>query len=95
MPHYQSTVLFQKIQMDSNFKNKIVDLEVVIETRPRTYVKWKNTEDGRDKTNCYERITDGNIVFYTNTNNDNYLISSHNPFFKILEDLYNLALKEK
>lgn len=95
MPHQPRTVLFQKIEMDSNFKSQILDLELVIETKPRTYVKWKNTEDGRDKTNCYERITDRNIVFYMNTNNDNYLISSHNPFFKTLEDLYNLALEAK
>ena len=31
------------------FEEQITDVELVIDTRPRVYVKWMNTEEGRDK----------------------------------------------
>ena len=51
------------------FEEQIKDLELFIDTTPRVYIKWNNTELGRDKNDCYERISNGYHAIYINTNN--------------------------
>lgn len=71
------------------FEDQIKDIQVIIERLPRTYIKWKNTEPGRDKSDCYERIVIDNLVMYVNVNNRNLSIISENPFWNKLEKIYN------
>lgn len=73
------------------FEEQVTDVELVIDTRPRVYVKWKNTEEGRDKTDCYERIDVGYIA-YVNTNNRNGSVIQGHPFWDKLEKLYKQAV---
>ena len=81
--------------MNSNeYLKQVVDLKLQIVTKPRTYIQWNNTEDGRDKTDCYERI-DEIYVRYVNTHNPSMVIIQGDKFFDTLEMLYNLALSEK
>lgn len=61
-------------------------VEEVLE--PKTYLKWYNTEDGRDISDCYERISINSEVFYVNCSNRNSIISKDNPFFNTLDEMY-------
>jgi hypothetical protein len=73
-------------------EDQIIDLELYLDHRPRVYIKWKNTEEGRDKTDCFERIViGGNIVVYVNANNRMHSVFSGTPFFERLEKLYQNA----
>lgn len=72
--------------------NQVKDVQIVINTTPRVYVSWNNTEHGRDKTECYERIDNAGSVIYVNTNNRNQsAITKGQIFYDILEYLYNQA----
>ncbi len=71
------------------FEEQIKDLELFIDTTPRVYIKWNNTESGRDKNDCYERISNGYHAIYINTNNRNNIITQNNKFWNVLESLYN------
>ncbi len=31
------------------FENQVTTVRVTIDTRPRVFLKWENTEEGRDK----------------------------------------------
>lgn len=77
-----------------DFKEQITDLQLVVDTTPRTYIRWKNTEEGRDKTDCYERLIVGSYVVYINTFNRNNSIVKGHKFFDTLESIYQKALKE-
>lgn len=76
------------------FKEQVENLKILTVTKPRTYLKWTNTEKGRDKTDCYERI-DGSFIVYVNTNNPSKYISRGDKFFETLEELYSKALKKR
>ncbi len=78
-----------------NFEEQITDIELVIDINPKTYIKWRNTEYGRDKSECYERIESGKTVVYVNYNNRNSSVICGHPFFDILENIYNDALKKQ
>lgn len=79
-----------------SFEEQIKDAELVIDTRPRTYIRWNNTEPGRDKDDCYERIDLGSTIIYVNNNNRNSTILSTHPFWSVLENIYqNILSKQK
>ena len=75
----------------SDFIKQVKDLKVVVVKKPRTYIQWTNTEPGRDKTDCYERI-DNLYLRYVNTNNKSSDVTKDNKFFYILEELYQKAI---
>ena len=55
-------------------EDQIIDLKLKIDNTPSIYISWKNTENGFDKTDCYERINDGLCeIYYINTNNRNLI----------------------
>lgn len=70
------------------FEKQIENVEIFIDRTPRIYLKWDNTEQGRDKNDCYERIDLGTNSFYINTHNRQNIISCGNPFWNKLEKLY-------
>lgn len=73
----------------TDFKDQCTNIKVVIVTKPRIYLKWKNTEDGRDKDECYERITNSLYdIIYINEYNQSIIITSNSPYFYILEEMY-------
>lgn len=76
------------------FEDQIKNLELIIDRTPRVYIKWDNTEKGRDKNDCYERIVIGSIVRYVNTNNRNIVITRGHSFFDILEKIYDKSYTE-
>lgn len=78
------------------FIEQVKDVKVVEDVTPRVYLSWSNTEDGRDKNDCYERIkiSDGNF-YYVNTNNRNSTINNTHPFYTILDKMYNDATSKK
>jgi predicted GTPase len=55
------------------------------------YLQWINTEKGRDKHDCYERIEDV-YTRYVNTYNPSMIVIQGNKFFKDLEEMYQSAL---
>jgi len=69
------------------FIEQTKNLKLTIVENPRVFISWDNTEDGRDKTDCYERI-DNNILCYVNCNNTNIKIFKGEEFFETLEILY-------
>jgi len=77
------------------FEEQITDVKLVIDTTPRVYVKWNNTEEGRDKNDCYERIVIGETVIYINTYNRNSSVICGHPFWDKLEKMYNGALAKQ
>jgi hypothetical protein len=77
------------------FEEQITDVELVIDTTPRVYVKWINTEEGRDKKDCYERVVISRTVIYINTYNRNSSVSYGHPFWDKLEKMYNGALAKQ
>ncbi len=74
-----------------NFKEQISDLKIVTITKPRVYLQWINTEKGRDKYDCYERIEDV-YVRYVNTHNPSLVTIKGSEFFNELEELYKCAV---
>lgn len=79
----------------TQFEKQITDIELVVDTKPRTYIKWKNTEEGRDKTDCYERIEMGSTIIYVNMNNRSSSVINGNSFFNTLEKIYKCASANK
>lgn len=71
------------------FEEQIINAKIRIDTTPRVYVEWENSEPYRDRTDCYERKTMGNIIYYENVHNRDQWYTSGNPFFDILEKIYN------
>lgn len=77
------------------FEEQIADVKLVIDTTPRVYVKWINTEEGRDKNDYYERIVIGETVIYINTYNRNSSVICGHPFWDKLEKMYYGALAKQ
>jgi hypothetical protein len=78
------------------FKEQITDVELVIDRTPRVYIQWRNTIEGYDKTDCYERIeVDKITVFYRSFYNRSSYVYSGNKFFETLEQLYAEALAKQ
>lgn len=79
-----STHIEDFIKQVSNLKYKVVNI-------PRHYIQWDNTESGRDKKQCYERESNNSYIRYVNTYNPNITVIPGEPFFDVLETLYNQA----
>ena len=77
------------------FIKQVDELRLKVVTKPRTYILWNNTQDGRDKDDCYERVEENGFVEYINTNNVNMRVIQEDDFFNTLEELYNRALANK
>lgn len=75
------------------FEDQITNVRLVIDTTPRVYVKWNNTQDGMDKHDCYERVVIGETVIYINTYNRSSSVIRGHPFWDKLEKMYNGALR--
>ena len=71
--------------------DQIENVKVRIETNPRVFVEWNNTEEGRDKKESYERVSAFNEAFisYTNQYNPNLKIYKGDSMFDVLEEIYN------
>lgn len=79
-------------QIGMNLFIKQVDkLRIKTATKLRTYMLWNNTDSGRDKNDCYERIEENGFVEYVNTNNVDMRVVRGDDFFNTLEELYNCA----
>jgi hypothetical protein len=77
---------------NTDFIEQVTDLEVFLVNKPRTYLRWTNTEKGRDMTDCYERF-DNFYIRYVNTYNPSQVIIKGDKMFNTLEKLYNKAIK--
>jgi predicted GTPase len=77
-----------------NFKKQISELKIVTVTKPRVYLQWANTEKGRDKHNCYERVEDV-YIRYINTHNPSMVVIQGDKFFKDFEEMYKRSLNNK
>jgi hypothetical protein len=73
----------------SEFIKQVTGVTVEVITKPRVFIKWNNTERGRDANDCYERVEDYGRIIYINTHNRNSFIPESEPFFDTLEELYN------
>lgn len=73
------------------FIKQVDKLRIKTVTKPRTYILWNNTDKGRDKDDCYERIEENGFVEYVNTNNVDMRIIIGDNFFNTLEELYDRA----
>jgi len=71
-----------------SFEQQIKNVEIIVNKNPRTYLKWENTEIGRDRFECYERINLQGTIVYVNAHNKSMSVTKGNPFFNILEDLF-------
>lgn len=79
----------------SDFIKQITDVELFVINKPRTYIKWNNTEKGRDIKDCYERIDMNGYVYYVNTYNTDMKVFKDVPFFNVLEEIYQNLIKEQ
>lgn len=78
------------------FEDQIENVTLQVVTKPREFIKWDNTENGRDKDDCYERIDYGQgIVIYINNNNRNLSVLRDNPFWNVLESMYQKEISKK
>ena len=70
------------------FEDQIKNVKVIVDTRPRVFLKWENTKEGRDKTYCYERMDINGTIIYVNILNRNSTVLSGESFFDKLESMY-------
>jgi hypothetical protein len=77
-----------------DFKKQVSELKIVTEIKPRVYLQWINTEKGRDKHDCYERIDD-DYIRYVNKHNPSIIVIQGDKFFKDLEEMYQMALTKE
>jgi len=78
------------------FIDQIQNPRIVTETIPRTFLRWDNTEYGRDTNDCYERIDrGGSFVSWVNQNNTSMALYPCDKFFHVLEEIYKTALKNQ
>jgi hypothetical protein len=80
--------------MKTEFIDQVTDIKIVTITEPRVYLRWQNSESGRDKFECYERKTYFDVV-YVNVHNPDFTYNHRSKFFKVLEDMYNKALESE
>lgn len=73
-------------------EKQVKDIEIFTDTTPRVYVKWTNTEQGRDINECYERVVIGESSIYINTHNRYLSIALGHPIWQSLENIYELGL---
>lgn len=73
------------------YLDQVEEVQLITKNDTRQYIKWVNTELGRDRTEVYERINNG--IAYVNAQNRNMIVSSGNLFFDVLEKIYRRALK--
>ena len=78
----------------SDFKKQISEVKVVEVNKPRVYLKWVNTEKGRDKDECFERVDDGISTYYVNKYNRSSAVYKGEGFFLVLEEMYEEALNK-
>lgn len=71
------------------FEKQLRNVKVSEIITTREFISWENTEEGRCKTDRYERISDGRITYYVNCNNRNSAIY-HGEFFDLLEEIYHM-----
>ena len=76
-----------------DYKKQAKNIKIETITKPRIYLKWENSEKGRDKEQCYERVDD-NYIHYINQFNTSMIIDQTDEFFKTLEDMYKDTLNE-
>lgn len=76
--------------IENGFVKQVRNLEVL--TTTRTIMKWNNSEEGRDRTDMYERI-DGDFIVYINQYNNTLRLVAGDPFFNVLEQMYHEQLK--
>ena len=79
------------------FKEQMTEVEVVEQRVFRTFVKWVNTETGRDKTEVYERFVVNSFVYYKDIYWSDSYIDKHGStdFFNMLEEAYTLGKENK
>lgn len=71
------------------FIDQVKHLQVSVSSTPRIYLKWENTEEGRDNTECYERIIiGGSLAMYVSTSNPNIWVAKGDYFWDIFETMY-------
>jgi hypothetical protein len=75
-------------RMDKEDGAFIENVKVDVITRPRVYVSYNDMEPGRDKNNCYERVTTGLSVRFINQYNTDECVLRGDPFFDVLEKMY-------
>ena len=73
---------------NKEFIKQVIAFKVEEVIEPKTYLRWYNTEEGRDVSDCYERIAINSEVFYVNCHNRNSIVSKDNPFFDTLNAMY-------
>lgn len=73
---------------NKGFIKQVRNFNVKEVLEPKTYLRWNNTEDGRDISDCYERIVINSEIFYVNCHNRNSIVSKDNPFFHTLNKMY-------
>ena len=66
------------------FEEQVKDLKVITITETRTFIQWTNTEEGRDKHDCYERINSGGEIFYVNKYGKKSFVHKNDVFFKLV-----------
>lgn len=75
-----------------DFKEQVSQIKITEVRKPRFYLSWINTENGRDKDERYERVDDSGYVYYINSHNTDDITDKNNSFFKVLEDMYQEAM---
>ena len=76
-----------------DYKKQVNRLRIETITKPRVFLKWENTEKGRDKKECYERV-DEPYIYYINQFDKSMTVDISDVFFKTLEDMYKTVLSE-
>lgn len=78
-----------------DFKKQVTDLKIVTATKPQVFLQWCNTDQNRDKFDCYERIDDLLFIRYVNMHNRKIVFTQFDEFFKTLEEMYQSAVTEE
>jgi len=71
------------------FSEQINNLKVYTDKTPRVFMKWDNTEAGRDVNECYERVSHS-AVMYINQNNKAQILMI-GEYFDTLEEIFHSA----
>ena len=69
------------------FEEQAKDIRIIKVTQPRTYLKWTNTEEGRDKQESWERIEGSYVVYINDYNRTESVIEGE--FFDTLEKMFH------
>ena len=79
------------------YLDQVTDIKVEKRVETRVFVYWKNTEEGRDPMECYERFGSNpeTGIFYKNRYNPSTIVALGDCFFKDLEEIYRRGLKQE